>query len=43
MKENNTYLVTGATGFLGKELVREIISRGGKVRALARNEGKLIE
>jgi UDP-N-acetylglucosamine 4,6-dehydratase/5-epimerase len=43
IKENSIYLVTGATGFLGKELVKEIISRGGKVRALARNEGNLIE
>ena len=43
IKRNQLYLVTGASGFLGEVLVREILSRGGRVRAMSRNEGKLIE
>ena len=43
VKTNALYLVTGASGFLGQVLVREILKRGGKVRAMSRNEGKLIE
>jgi dihydroflavonol-4-reductase len=31
-------LVTGATGYLGTELVRELVARGRPVRALARSE-----
>ena len=29
-----TYLVTGATGFLGRTVVSELLSRGASVRAL---------
>ena len=29
-----TYLVTGATGFLGRTVVSELLSRGAAVRAL---------
>ena len=36
MKEK--ILVTGATGFLGKYLVKQLISDGYEVRALGRNE-----
>lgn len=43
IKRNQLYLVTGASGFLGEVLVKEIHSRGGRVRAMSRNEGKLIE
>ena len=43
VKTSALYLVTGASGFLGQVLVREILKRGGKVRAMSRNEGKLIE
>ncbi len=41
--ENKKYLVTGGSGFLGKDLCARIISAGGQVRAMARDEGKLIE
>ena len=42
IQNNKTYLLTGASGFLGVPLTAEILSRGGKVRAFARDEGKLI-
>ena len=42
IKPNKTYLVTGGTGFLGEKLVEKIISMGGHVRVMSRNEGKLI-
>jgi UDP-N-acetylglucosamine 4,6-dehydratase len=42
IEKNKTYLITGATGFLGEYLVEKIINSGGKVRAFSRNEGKLI-
>ena len=43
IKPNNLYLVTGGSGFLGHPLVQNIISKGGKVRVLARDEGKLVD
>lgn len=43
IKQNNLYLVTGGSGFLGHPLVQNIISKGGKVRVLARDEGKLVD
>ena len=42
VENNKLYLVTGATGFLGELLTERIIEMGGRVRALSRNEGKLI-
>jgi UDP-N-acetylglucosamine 4,6-dehydratase/UDP-glucose 4-epimerase len=36
-------LVTGGSGFLGKPLIKKLLSMGAKVRTIARNEGKLIE
>ena len=33
MKENRIYLVTGAAGFLGGTVCRELIERGDRVRA----------
>jgi len=43
IKENYLYLVTGASGFLGNSLTKKILDLGGRVRALSRDEGKLIE
>ncbi len=43
IKSGNLYLVTGASGFLGFPLVKKITEEGGRVRALARDEGKLID
>ena len=43
IKKDKIYLVTGASGFLGVPLCKKILSLGGKVRAIARDEGKLIE
>lgn len=43
IKKNNLYLVTGGSGFLGFPLVQRILNKGGRVRVLARDEGKLIE
>ncbi len=42
IEKNHLYLITGASGFLGEELVKRIIKAGGRVRAFSRNEGKLI-
>ena len=36
-------LLTGASGFLGGPLTKRLLDEGHSVRALARNEGKLIE
>jgi UDP-N-acetylglucosamine 4,6-dehydratase/UDP-glucose 4-epimerase len=43
IEQNKLYLVTGGTGFLGVPLIDRIISQGGRVRVMSRNEGKLIE
>jgi dihydroflavonol-4-reductase len=32
---NTLYLVTGATGFLGSTICRQLVERGDKVRGLA--------
>jgi UDP-N-acetylglucosamine 4,6-dehydratase/UDP-glucose 4-epimerase len=42
IEQNKKYLVTGGTGFLGVPLVKYILSHGGQVRVIARDEGKLI-
>ena len=43
IKKDKTYLVTGGSGFLGEELIKRILSLGGNVVSLARNEGNLIK
>lgn len=43
IEKDKIYLVTGASGFLGVPLCKKILSLGGKVRAISRDEGKLIE
>ena len=40
IKKGKTYLVTGGSGFLGVPLCERILSQGGKVRVIARDEGK---
>lgn len=42
IEKNKLYLITGAGGFLGKELVKKVLESGGKVRAVGRDEGTLI-
>jgi uncharacterized protein YbjT (DUF2867 family) len=40
MSVANTIAVTGATGFVGRYIVRELVSRGVSVRALVRDRAK---
>jgi len=42
IKKDELYLVTGGSGFLGKELIGRLLKGGSKVRVVARNEGNLI-
>lgn len=42
IKKDKLYLVTGGGGFLGKPLVKKILSHGGRVRVIGRDEGTLI-
>ena len=43
IEKNKKYLVTGGSGFLGGELIKRILSQGGQVVTISRDEGKLIE
>ncbi len=43
IKSDAVYLITGGSGFLGSALIERILSSGGKVRVLARNEGNLMK
>jgi len=43
IKKGKTYLITGGSGFLGVPLCKRILEAGGKVRTIARDEGKLID
>jgi uncharacterized protein YbjT (DUF2867 family) len=39
--ENDTFLVVGATGTVGSEVVRALVERGARVRALVRRPTSL--
>lgn len=39
--DSTLYIVTGATGFLGNNIARQLLERGNKVRCFARNEEKI--
>ena len=41
IEKGKTYLVTGGSGFLGRCLIGRILKEGGKVKTIARDEGKL--
>ncbi len=43
ISKNKLYLVTGGSGFLGIPLCERILKAGGKVRVIARDEGKLVD
>lgn len=43
MSDPPLYLVTGAAGFVGSEIVRRLAARGDRVRALVRKEAQLEE
>tara|TARA_R110000824_G_scaffold74160_3_gene188788 strand:+ start:7716 stop:8576 length:861 start_codon:yes stop_codon:yes gene_type:complete len=43
IEEGKKYLVTGGSGFLGGKVIQRILSEGGQVVTISRDEGKLIE
>lgn len=43
MRDNTTYLVTGAAGFLGGTICRQLVERGDKVRAFVLPNDKAIK
>jgi len=40
MSSSNTYLVTGAAGFVGAEIVRQLVARGDRVVGMVRQESQ---
>jgi len=43
IERDKVYLVTGGTGFLGKNLLSRLYDKGARIRVVARNEGNLVE
>ena len=43
IEKDKLYLVTGGSGFLGYSLCERILEKGGRVRTIARDEGKLVD
>ena len=43
IKKDKLYLITGGSGFLGIPLCERVLKLGGKVRVIARDEGKLVD
>ena len=43
IKKDKLYLITGGSGFLGIPLCERVLEMGGRVRTLARDEGKLVD
>ena len=43
IEKDKLYLITGGSGFLGIPLCQRVLDMGGRVRVIARDEGKLVE
>ena len=43
IEKDKLYLITGGSGFLGIPLCERILKLGGRVRSIARDEGKLVD
>jgi len=43
IEKGKLYLITGGSGFLGIPLCQRVLDMGGRVRVIARDEGKLVE
>ncbi len=43
IQKDKLYLITGGSGFLGIPLCERVLKLGGRVRSIARDEGKLVE
>ena len=43
IEKGKLYLITGGSGFLGIPLCEKVLKMGGRIRTIARDEGKLVE
>jgi len=43
IEKDKLYLITGGSGFLGIPLCERVLKLGGRVRSIARDEGKLVD
>ena len=43
IEKDKLYLITGGSGFLGIPLCEKVLKLGGRVRVIARDEGKLVD